>query len=396
MRVRRSSLSARSAEAVRRLGGVVLGAVSALAELAFLVLAGAAILSVTMWSGRPRVERRIMAVADRFVGVERARLRRWFGVETAWNERRNSATVTYLAQRSVVGVLGGGVVALVIWGVAAAVLLLRAWLLDIPAEGLADEPSDVTAAAVLALSVPALVLLYLAVQGLAGVVGLEVRLARRHLGPDPTEQLRRRISELAISRAGAVEAVDDERRRIERDLHDGVQQRVVALAMLLGRARRAGDPLRRAELLDAAHDESRRVIDDLRTVAWRVYPTSLDALGLEEALAGVAERSATPVTVTYDVEEPLPTPVSTAAYFVVSEAVTNATKHSGASAVSVEVRRVDTVVRVHVEDNGVGGADPAGGGLAGLARRVAALDGRFAVSSPVGGPTLLTADLPCD
>lgn len=374
----------------------MLGALSAVAELAYLVLAGVTMLAVVAWD-RPRsaVNRRVLATADRVVAVERGRLRHWYGIETARAERSGTATLAYLAQRAAAGLLGGAVVALLVWGLAAAALLLRAWIFHVPAAGLAEDPDRVTVATILALALPGLVLLYLAVQGLAGVIRLEAGLARRHLGPDPTEQLRRRISELAISRAGAVEAVDDERRRIERDLHDGVQQRVVALAMLLGRARRAADPVRRTELLDAAHDESRKVLEDLRTVAWRIYPSSLDALGLGEALAAVAERSATPVKVVYTVDGPLPMPVSTAAYFVVSEAVTNAAKHARASTVSVEVRRVGTVVHVRVEDDGVGGADPAGGGLAGLARRVAALDGRLDVSSPIGGPTLLTAELPC-
>ena len=112
------------------------------------------------------------------------------------------------------------------------------------------------------------------------------------LGPDPTERLERRIVELAESRAGIVAAVDSERRRIERDLHDGLQQRLVALSMLIGRSRRG-----RPELLDQAHEEAQQALAELREVAWRVYPSGLDSLGLGEALAGVAERSSVPVKV---------------------------------------------------------------------------------------------------
>jgi signal transduction histidine kinase len=194
-----------------------------------------------------------------------------------------------------------------------------------------------------------------------------------------------------VSRAGIVEAVDAERRRIERDLHDGLQQRVVALGMLLGRARRSGS----ADLVRQAHEESQRILDELREIAWRVYPSALDNLGLAEALDAVAERSAVPVRIRCELADEPPRPVATAAYFTVREAVTNAAKHSGATMITVLVTRRDATAMARVTDDGVGGADPHGGGLAGLARRVAALDGQFAVVSPPGGPTVVEARLPC-
>jgi signal transduction histidine kinase len=192
--------------------------------------------------------------------------------------------------------------------------------------------------------------------------------------------------------------VDAERRRIERDLHDGVQQRLVALGVLLGRARRNPDAA--ADLLAQAHEESRHVLEDLREVAWRVYPAALDSLGLAEALEAVADRSAVPVRLRCELPH-APPGVATAVYFLVCEAVTNAAKHSGATMIRVDVTREDSpgtggAVRVEVADDGAGGADPAGGGLAGLSRRVLALDGGFAVSSPVGGPTVITARIPLD
>ncbi|MER7762488.1 histidine kinase [Streptomyces sp. NPDC097619] len=205
--------------------------------------------------------------------------------------------------------------------------------------------------------------------------------------------MRRRIDEPATSRAAVVRAVDAERRRIERDLHDGVQQRLVALAMLLGRARRGRerDPDRADALLLQAHQESQAVLTELREVAWRVYPSALDGLGLEEALSGVAERCSIPLRTEFDVPAPLPQPVRTCAYFVVSETVTNAAKHSGASAVSISVVRRGDVLTVRVRDDGRGGADASGSGLAGLRGRVAALY----LDSPLEGPTTLTAELPC-
>jgi len=239
------------------------------------------------------------------------------------------------------------------------------------------------------------VLLFLDLQGIATVARLDTRLARRHFGPSEQEELRRRITELSASRAGVVRAVDRERRRIERDLHDGVQQRLVALAVVLGRARRQRDPQAAAGLLAQAHQESEELLVELREVAWRAYPTALDHLGLAEALAAVAERAGLPVHLDLRVERPLPPAVETAAYFVVSEAVTNAVKHSGATRVDVAVSRDEAGVTVRVGDDGGGGADPAGGGLSGLGLRVAALDGKLTVHSPAGGPTEITVEIPC-
>jgi signal transduction histidine kinase len=160
--------------------------------------------------------------------------------------------------------------------------------------------------------------------------------------------------------------------------------------MLVGRARRG-----RPELLEQAHQEAQQALAELREVAWRVYPSGLDSLGLGEALAGVAERAGVPVTVACELPRRPPMAVETAAYFVVCEAVTNAAKHAGAGLITVGVREEDAKVVVRVRDDGKGGARPAGGGLSGLARRVAALDGSFEVTSPAGGPTTITAVLPC-
>lgn len=192
-----------------------------------------------------------------------------------------------------------------------------------------------------------------------------------------------------------VDVVDGERRRIERDLHDGVQQRLVALGMLLGRARRTSDePLARA-LLAQAHDETARVLADLREVVWRVYPAALDQDGLVVAVRALAERSAVPVLVGAELSGEPPPSTGRAAYFVVSEALTNTIRHAKASEVEVQLRQCGDELVVRVIDDGCGGADPDGGGLSGLARRVSALDGSLTVRSPAGGPTEITAVLPC-
>ncbi|MEU4802906.1 sensor histidine kinase [Actinosynnema sp. NPDC023587] len=326
------------------------------------------------------------SAAPRFANLERRRIRRFLDVDSA--EPTPAQAVRYLLVRVPVGLFGGFVLSWLFYGLALGGIAAQRIVVN-GMDGI-DWSDDV--AAVVWTALIGGVLLYMEVQGILGVVALEARVARRCLGPSEAELLRRRIDELAESRAGVVAAVDAERRRIERDLHDGVQQRLVALGMLLGRARR--HPEHADELIRQAHDESRHVLEDLRDVAWRVYPVALDSLGLAEALEGVADRSPIPVTV-HCGHPGTSTPVRTAVYFVVSEAVTNAVKHSGATMIRVDITGDDDEVRVRVEDDGTGGADPAGGGLAGLSRRVSALDGRFAVRSPAGGPTVVTAEVPC-
>ncbi|MET8862953.1 histidine kinase [Nonomuraea sp. NPDC004580] len=362
------------AEGLRVAAAVTAGAVTALVELVFLVL-------TLPFLGHPNV----LASARRLARLEAGRLRLDISHLDALEDARGGRAARYLAARVPVGVLGGLVIALLVAGVKVAVPLLAAWAAGRPFDGM--EPTPPLVAYILT---GGFVLLFLDLSGVAGVHALERRLAVRMLGPDPTEKLRRRITELAESRAGIVAAVDSERRRIERDLHDGLQQRLVALSMLIGRSRRG-----RPELLEQAHAEAQHALAELREVAWRVYPSGLDSLGLGEALAGVAERSSVPVTVDCRLPERPPMAVETAAYFVVCEAVTNAAKHAGAAAITVGVHKEGAAVVVRVRDDGSGGARPTGGGLSGLARRVAALDGHFEVDSPVGGPTTVTAVLPC-
>ncbi|GGK60857.1 ATPase [Planomonospora parontospora subsp. parontospora] len=357
-----------AARGLRLVGAVAAGAVTALAGLLFVLVA-------TPFADRPAVR----SAAARLTGLELRRLRLELPGRDAEGELR------YLAARTPVGLLGGIVVLLLVIGVGLAVTLASSWGRGEAFDGMLPTPPLV---AYIGLS--GFVLLFLDVCGLVGVEALERRLAVRLLAPDPTEALRRRIDELTVSRAGVVAAVDAERRRIERDLHDGVQQRLVALSMLAGRARRG-----RPELLGQLHEQAQQALVELREVAWRVYPSGLDAHGLAEALAGVAERASVAVKVTCELPERPPAAVEAAAYFVAGEAVTNAVKHSGATLVAIEVRQEGAAVVVRVEDDGTGGADAAGGGLTGLAQRVAALDGRFTVTSPPGGPTVIEAELPC-
>jgi PAS domain S-box-containing protein len=211
--------------------------------------------------------------------------------------------------------------------------------------------------------------------------------------------LRRAVRELEESRARVVAAGDDERRRIERNLHDGAQQRLVTVALHLHLVRRRleTDPASVAQLVDSAQTELTLALEEIRELVQGLHPRLLSERGLEPALTGLAERALLPVEILETPDERLPAAVEAAAYYVVAEALANAAKHSRASFVSVRVAAGRTCTVVEVADDGDGGADPAGGsGLRGLADRVAALGGALDVRSPAGEGTTLRAELPHD
>ncbi len=223
-------------------------------------------------------------------------------------------------------------------------------------------------------------------------------LIRGLLGRSGTAELEQRVTQLSESREASVDAAEAERRRIERDLHDGAQQRLVALAMDLGLARqrleRDGDP-RTADLVGQAHDEAKRAITELRELVRGIHPAVLTDRGLDAALSAVAARCPVPVELQVSVDGRPPAPTEAAAYFVVTEALTNVTKHSRAHVARVRVFRRDAWLVVEVSDDGVGGASiERAGGLAGLRDRVRALEGVLRLASPAGGPTVLLAELP--
>jgi signal transduction histidine kinase len=193
-----------------------------------------------------------------------------------------------------------------------------------------------------------------------------------------------------------VEASDAERRRLERNLHDGAQQRLVAtsLAVRLA-ARRVTDDATVRAMLDGAGDELAHALEELRELARGLHPAVLTDHGLRAAIEAVADRAPLPVAVDVPLDERLPDPVEAAAYFVVCEALTNVAKYAQASEARVRIGRADGTAQVEVVDDGVGGADASGGsGLRGLADRVEALGGRLVVSSPVGEGTAVRAQLP--
>ena len=205
-----------------------------------------------------------------------------------------------------------------------------------------------------------------------------------------------RIEELTTTRAGAVDAQDAELRRIERDLHDGAQARLVALGMSLGLAeqRLENDPDGARQLLTEAKLGAREALEELRDLARGIHPPVLADRGLGAAVAALAARSPVEVSVSVVGERP-PAAIESAAYFVAAEALANATKHADAHHVEIRIARRSDQLSVEVRDDGAGGADPSGAGLTGLRRRVEALDGRLMVDSPDGGPTVIRAELPC-
>lgn len=243
-------------------------------------------------------------------------------------------------------------------------------------------------------------LLLLAAPWFAALLGrLDTGAALALLGPNRARELERRVEDLAESRAGVLDAADLERRRIERDLHDGAQQRLVALAMNLGIARATlpGLPAEAKTVIDEAHRQAKEAIEELNSLVRGLHPAVLEDRGLDAALSGIAARAPLPVELSVDLAvRPGPT-VEAVAYFVVSEALANVAKHARAERCSVRVARTaGGVLRLTVTDDGVGGADPAGGtGLTGLRKRVGSVDGSIVIDSPVGGPTILTVELPC-
>jgi len=365
------------------IAGLALGSVTGFVELGFVILGG---LAVTVPAARPTVFFSARWLAE----LERERLARYLGSENAIDYTGRRA-LEYLSVRWCVGLLGTGILALATYGALTGGIIVGQ---VVTGKAPGGEQPLVWYEPLLVLFV-GLLLIFLCIQGLSAVATMDRKLARHFLGPSPEELLRRRVTELSVSRAEVVEAVNDERRRIERDLHDGIQQRMVALGMLLGRARRTNDVEHSSNLLRQAHEEAQEALQDLRDVTWRVYPIALDEGGLHAALEALAERSSVPIGLSYELTKRPPLAIETVAYFVASEAVTNTIKHAAATLITIDVTRTGETLVIRISDDGSGGALAAGGGLSGLSRRVAAADGEFTVDSPIGGPTTVTAVLPC-
>lgn len=231
----------------------------------------------------------------------------------------------------------------------------------------------------------------------AGLAGLHAATARALLSGVSDERLRTELVEVSRSRERLVNAFEVERRRIERDLHDGAQQRVVSLILQLGLAQlEMPSDSPGAESVANAHEQAKQLLTELREFIHGIHPQALSDLGLPAALQELADRSTVPVTVDCAIPERPPGAVEGAGYFVVAEALSNSSKHSGATEIEVTAKLRRDVLTVEVTDNGRGGADAGRGtGLTGLADRAAALGGTLSLSSPIGGPTTVRAEFPC-
>ena len=355
----------------------------------------------------PAALRTLRAVADR----ERVRLSRW-GPEILGAEPVPNRLSEALRDAAVQRELGWAVlhaVAGLLLGMAAVILPLASlhdtsfliwWKLvpekmATPSLGLWTIRTWPTAVAV---SLAGLAVAAALVVLLPGLARLQARPGRRLLSPPRGTDLALRVAELNASRAAALEAHATELRRIERSLHDGTQNRLVAVNVLLGAAKRAlvRDPDAAMEVLERAQDANEQALAELRAVVRSIVPPVLAERSLPDALTALAAACPVICRIDADLTERYAVSVEATAYFVVAEALTNIAKHSGARNATVRLGQRDGRLRVDVVDDGQGGAEPRGGsGLSGILRRVEALDGTFALTSPVGGPTTMSVSLPC-
>jgi signal transduction histidine kinase len=249
-----------------------------------------------------------------------------------------------------------------------------------------------------AAAVGAVGVLFIAPWLTLGIARLQRGMARSLLGPTQEAELAAEVTRAETGRTAAVDSAEAERRRIERDLHDGAQQRLVALAANLGAAKEklADDPEEGREMVAVAHEEAKAALADIRDLVRGIHPVILEDRGLDAALSAVVARSAVPVTLDVQVATRPPAAVESAAYFVVNEALTNVARHAHATRAHVSLARAGNRLVVEVRDDGIGGADVArGSGLQGLRDRVAGLGGTMYVISPAGGPTTISVELPC-
>jgi signal transduction histidine kinase len=374
----------------------------------FFALVGLPLLGVTIW------------LAHWFARAERARFRLLFGMQIPawpapgsagrtgyrwgiiprwrmWREGATWSELGYALLRLPVSAVAAAI-SILAWAVGLILLLLPAYAWSLPSGGptIGDTVLHTRAELTVCAVIGALLLLA-APQLTRGLAVADTALSRQLLGP--RRDLAARVIELETSRERVVDAAETERGRIERDLHDGAQQRLVALAMDLGRAKaRFADDIDAArELVDQAHVQAKEALTELRNLVRGVHPPVLTDRGLDAALSGLAALCPIPVDVHVDVPVRPRASIEAVAYFTVAEALTNVAKHSRAShaKVVVEGHGFPGTLTVMISDDGIGGADITGTGLSGLADRMSGVDGRLSVESPVGGPTIIAAELPC-
>ncbi|MER7037280.1 sensor histidine kinase [Streptomyces microflavus] len=261
--------------------------------------------------------------------------------------------------------------------------------------GFVPVDSQGTALAALALGV---VILAIGLKGAEPLLRLHFLIARPLLAPTPEQTLAQRVDRLTETRHEAVDTAASELRRIERDLHDGAQARLVAMGMNLGtiEALIEKDPAQAKKMLAMARESSAEALTELRDLVRGIHPPVLAERGLGDAVKALALRLPVATEVTVELPGRAEASVESAAYFAVSEALTNAVKHAGGDRIWVDLHHGEGMLRISVTDNGGGGARiGSGSGLSGIERRLGTFDGVLAVSSPAGGPTMVTMELPC-
>ncbi|MDI6101056.1 histidine kinase [Actinoplanes sp. NEAU-A12] len=275
-------------------------------------------------------------------------------------------------------------------------ILPTRWLTSAISDGALDFTRVFPVLAVLVGLVVFVLVLSVYAYLITGWANARAAITRTVLAPRDAE-LGERLVELSRSRVRLVDAFESERRRIERDLHDGAQQRLVALTMTLGLARLdVTDDSPMAGHLDAAHQQATDALTELQELIRGVHPEVLTGRGLPAAIEDLAGRSVLPVEADIRLPGRLTTSIEATAYFVVCEALANAARHAGAGSATVRGSLVDGLLVIEVSDDGVGGADPSrGSGLSGLVDRIAVFDGRLLLSSPPGGPTVVRMEIPC-
>ena len=409
---------ARRAGRLRLLWSALTGSVLSLAGLLLLVLVLAATLLIPAWVGLPLLLGSV-ALLRGFAGLHRARAAALLGVEVERPYRpvrgrgliaRVKGIASDLATwRDIAWVLVNATLGTALRLLSVALLVAALAGLAFPAIWAALPPgTDVGLVGVVPVTdqsganlvaVEGLLLLLLWWVAAPGMLRADARLTRWLLAPTERARLANRVRQLAETRAETVDTQAAELRRIERDLHDGVQARLVALGMSLGMADElvGEDPHAARELLAEARQRTGQALAELREVVRGIHPPVLADSGLEGAVRALALANPLPTEVEVDIPGRLPAPVESAAYFAVAETLGNVIKHSQATRSWVRLRYADGRLVMVVGDDGRGGADPGNGtGLLGIRRRLAAFDGTLVVTSPPGGPTIVTMELPCE
>jgi signal transduction histidine kinase len=409
--VERNPIRARVRAALGSLEPIAIGLVTsilALVALLWVVVVAALCLVGVGLLLAPVTLRLVRAVANR----ERTRLTRWGPDDVMspgpvparlWDALRDGAVqreLSWLALHALPGLLLG------MTGLTMALATVRDgamplyWRLIPEGEAVPQIPlwtiHDTTGA--IATGLLGVGWVFLSVALLPGIARLQALPGRRLLPPGPDFDVSLRIAHLTATRAAALDAHATELRRIERSLHDGTQNRLVAVNVMLGAARRAlnRDPDSADALLGRAQDAAEEALTELRAVVRSILPPVLADRSLADALTALAATSPVDCRIDADLPGRCAASVEASAYFIVAEALTNIAKHSQARHAVVVLRRHENLLHVRITDDGVGGADESGGsGLGGIRRRVEAHDGTFALASPAGGPTTLTVSLPC-